>query len=255
MEKRKRSKLMGLVFTKFPNMQKRSEKPTAAELDEEIKLIKAALDARLISLPFELTVFANQKHFLESLGMLWSPGQDGSWVVSNGKAKTWTSYEGFEGVFVEKDSNGNWVTEPVANTVEGLQWTSIELYNFYRKYASHFPQVPKFVTKVIAKDEAERLQFGNGQALDFPLCKLLRNDPVVNFKSTLPRDIAFQVRNGELEWFKISDYEKAFPVSNVQVVPNPNENPKVVLIAIDMFLKSPMSDAEKVKKIKEIFIK
>lgn len=223
--------------------------PTQAQYVEEVQRTKAALAVNLISRPFDMIVLANgyQYETEYSLGP--------AWKKSDGNAKTWWANYGFEAVMPARNADDSWATDPNTDSVEGLQWTTRELQDFYKLYRSHFPVVPKFVLKTFSADEAGRVQFGDGPAMDFPVAKITRNDPTANFRSNFPPDIAFRVKDGVLEWFKISEYKAAYPLTVTATLAPPVEVPDaVVLMSVSMVLSnSEMTPAEKVARLKQIF--
>jgi hypothetical protein len=234
-----------VTYHTVPNMAQRSLAISQAERDSETQQVKAMMGAKLIvSSPFELVVLANESHAAQDYGF--SP------VSKPGAVKTWWGDSAFEGVFVARNADGSWATEPINDSLEGFQWLTRELSDFYKAYRSHFPKVPKFVTRGIPTDEVQRAQFGPGPAADFPLAKILRDDPTVNFKSTFPQNVGLVVKDGELKWFKLSDYRAAFPINTTLNVPPPVAQPPLMVMGmVSMIFTNPeLSAAQKVEAVK-----
>lgn len=238
-----------VTFTEFPNNRQNPANPTTEYLQIQMAQKKAAVAARLISSrPDDGVVIANHYEWDVDYGMP-------SAKKSDGNVKTWSFPYAFEAVMVARNADGSWATEPNhSRSVEGFQWVSRELGDFYDLYRSHFPQVPKFVTTMFSKEEAERFQFGFGPAVDFPLAQILRNDPLVNFKPTFPPDIAFRVKDGKLEWFKISEYKAVYPLTVTATLAPPSAAPdNVVLMGVSMIMSGSGTPAEKVRMLKNMF--
>ena len=235
-------------FTQIPNMKTRLVGQSVAEQVEDIKNIEDTLAMGLIRwTAFEpMYVFANSLHYAKTFHF----GEPVK--VNDGKVKTWYTTADFTGVFVEQGANGAWVVEPNVDSVYGLQFATRELRDFYNTYRSHFPFIPKFVVKNIPFEEASRMQFGDGPGEAFPIAKVLNFN---EFKTQFPPDIAFRVKDGNLEWFKISEYKKEFPVNITvtltPVVQIPNE---VILMTVQMILMDEnKSIPAKVLALKDLF--
>jgi hypothetical protein len=222
--------------------------PTKAELEEQIVQTKEALSVKLISYPFELVVLANHYEWERDYGMP-------AYKRSDGNVKTWFGEQSLEAVMPARNADDSWATEPNVDSVEGLQWTTRELSDFYKLYRSHFPVIPRFVLKTFAAEEVGRCQFGDGPAVDFPLARITRNDPTAHFRSTFPQNIAFRVKDGRLEWFKISEYKAAYPLTVTATLAPPVEVPDAVLLmSVSMVLgNSALTQAAKVAQLKQMF--
>jgi hypothetical protein len=238
-----------LEFHIIPDNRRRPTNPSNAYLDAETAQVEKALEARIITSPFELIVVANGRH-LEKMNA--GTGQP---FLNNGNVKTWFGDGELEAVHVGRKPDNAWDTEPNQNTIDGTQWTTRELYDFYRQYESHFPMVPRFVLKTYSATEVARCQFGHGPAVDFPLARIQRIDSSANFRSSFPKDIGFRVNDstGNLEWFRLSLYRAKYAASSPStVVPPLVAKPAgAVLLAIQMILANPeTSPEEKVARIK-----
>lgn len=244
--------LAAQTFHPLPDPQRRpAEVQTTAAYDAETQRLKAALGVKLIAENWQdLIVLANAEQYIKEGG----PGNP--WKVNDGRCKTWFSPYPAEFVFVARNADKSWATVPYTESDAGLQLTTRELQDFHRLYAKHFPQIPKFVTVNVPADEAGRLQFGDGPCADFPLAKIVRNaDTTANFRSTFPPGVGVTVRDGELVWFKLDEYRKAFPLTITGTIPPPASIPDTMLL---MFVSQVMgngglSPAQKVVELRKLF--
>jgi hypothetical protein len=241
-------------FYKWPANKRRSFVIDKAQYETEIAQKDKALELRLITQPNSgLEVFANDYEY--QVRFAGGYNANVSYKKSDGNAKTYWCDKGFEGVFPATNPDGSWATEKNQNTIESTQWMTREAYDFYRAYETHFPVVPKFVLNKVSDEEAQRFQWGDGPSAPFPVAQILRNDPTVNFKSTFPKDVAFRIApDGSLEFFKISEYRAAFPITQPPlVVPGANTMPdSVFLMTVSMIMSAPETQAAKVLKIKNL---
>lgn len=244
--------LVAQTYHPLPDPQRRPEGvQSTAAYDAETQRVKAALGANLIrGNPFEMIVLANAEQYIKEGG----PGNP--WKVNDGRCKTWFTPYPFEAVYVARNADKSWATVPYTESDPGLQWTTRELQEFFSLYRSHFPQIPKFVTVDVSADEAGRLQFGDGPCADFPLAKLTRNaDTTANFRSSFPPGVGVVVRDGELVWFKLDEYRKAFPLTVTGRIPPPVATPDLMLL---MFVKQITSNlgltpAQQVVELRKLF--
>lgn len=242
-----------VTYNVYPDNRRRPMVQTLEQYEQEISRVKSALSVKLISEnAFDLIVLASgyeyERH--HNMGRPWP-------FVSNGNAKTWwNGGYAFEAVMPGRNPDNSWATEENTESVEGLQWTTRELMDFYKAYRSHFPRVPRFATQKFDAVEAGRCQFGDGPAVDFPLAKISRNaDTTANFRTTLPPGIGFKIENDQLLWFKLADYRAAFPITTAATVPPPVARPSgVVLMTIGMIYNNPnLSVDDKLAQIKAQF--
>jgi hypothetical protein len=239
-----------VTYTIIPNLGRRPLTLSREQKQAEIDQLRAAFAVSLIkSHAFDGEAIANDLDWLENYGM---PAK----LVSDGRVKTWIFPQSFEAVQVSHTDNGQWATEPnTHDSIEGFQWLPRDVSDFYKQYRQHFPQVPKFITQGFSQAEAERLQFGNGPGIDFPLGKILRNDPLVNFKTTMPQGIAYVVQGGELAWFKTAEYRAAYPLPlSAPTQPTGPTLPDSTIVAgVRMIITdSSTTDTEKVQSFKQI---
>lgn len=224
-----------MKFFTFPNNAKRPVTPTVENLQEQISQLEAVEKLGVITgvSNRQVVALANGTHYLQKggMGVPWN---------QPGKVKTWFSPFEFIGVFVDRDPAGNWAVVKNEDSVEGLQWTSRPLMDFYKLYRSHFPYVPKFVKNFVSAEEAGRLQFGDGPAADFPVSMVNLSDG----RPQLNPDAAFRVKDGELEVFSIQEYTKEFPLVVITAVTPANLNPMMELMKISAVLQNGNMSAE-----------
>lgn len=201
----------------FPDMRSRHPDPQV-----EIDRLEAAIGAGLISSRFDLTMAANYEH-LRRKGMQGFPP-----TAAPGRAKTWYTYYGaFTGVVFERDANGDPVTVPYSDSIPGLQWTSRELQDFYKSYGpAHFGNnIPSLRPWLFDAAEAARFELGDGpfvqgpplSGVDFPLVKVLGQ-----YRSNWPPNVGVVVRFGKwLQWFFLSEYKLAHPITTTVTIPLP----------------------------------
>ena len=240
------------TYHPLPDPQRRpAEVQSTAAYDAETQRVKAALGVKLIAENWQdLIVLANAEQYIKEGG----PGNP--WKVNDGRCKTWFSPYPAEFVFVARNADKTWATVPNTDSDPGLQWTTRELQDFYKLYRSHFPQIPKFITINVPADEAGRLQFGDGPCADFPLAKVVRNaDTTANFRSTFPPGVGVAVRDGQLVWFRLEEYRKAFPLTITGTIPPPVAIPDTILL---MYVSQIMGNggntpAQKVLELRKLF--
>lgn len=228
-----------------------AEVQSTAAYDAETQRVRAALGVKLIAENWQdLIVLANAEQYIKEGG----PGNP--WKVNDGRCKTWFSPYPAEFVFVQRNADKSWATVPYTESDPGLQWTTRELQDFYSLYRSHFPQIPKFVTVNVPAEEAGRLQFGDGACADFPLAKITRNaDTTANFRSTFPPGIGVVVKDGELYWFRLDEYRKAFPLTVTGRIPPPVSTPDtmVLMFVAQITGNGGLSPAQKVEQLRKLF--
>jgi len=243
-----------VTFNGIPDNARRPFAPTEEFLKNEVKQTQDALSVRLISEnDYDMIVLANGYQYERVFN--YGPAVPFS---SDGRVKTWwNGGQAFEGVFVARNPDGSWACELNQETIPGMQWATRELYDFYRLRNRDFPCVPKLVTRIIDANEAGRAQFGNGPAADFPLAKILRNDPTANFRSTFPRNVGLRINAlGGLDWFRLDAYDRAYPVTTTTTIGSPSErSPGVIMATLGMLFNNPnLSAAEKFAQIKALFV-
>jgi hypothetical protein len=241
-----------VTYNIIPNARQFSPNRSREQKLAEVDQLKAAFAVGLIKTnDFDGEAIANDVDWNVNYGM---PAA----MRNDGRVKTWIYPQAFEAIQVGRDSAGNW--SKVANTSDSLstfEKVPRDVSDFYKLYRSHFQFIPEFVTVQYSKEEAERMQFGDGPAIDFPLGKMLRNDELVNFKPGLPQGIAYDFApDGNLRWFKIAEYKAAHPFQVTGTIPPVNAVSDAVIVAgISMVVSSSLSPAEKVKQFKEILAK
>jgi hypothetical protein len=240
---------MAVTFTPYPDNRRNPMNPSTADLQEQVRRTKAALAVKLISENWQDGIVLANGYQYETE---WNYGPARPFV-SDGRVKTWWFNSPIEAVMPGRNPDDSFAVVPNTDSEPGLQWTTRELQDFYKLYRTHFPMLPKFVLQSFPAEEAGRAQFGNGPALDFPMGKILRNDPTANFRSTFPPGIGFRVNaDGVLEWFKLSEYQKEYPPTG-NGVPPLNENPGDLLGQASAILFSPGSQADKVAALRKLF--
>jgi hypothetical protein len=241
-----------VTYNLIPNLRTRPNPTPDSLKHRERTAVKAMLAAGLIkSSAFDGDVVANDLGWLLDYGMK-------AKLESNGRAKTWIFDRAFEAIQVGHNGDGTWATD--ANThdsIEGFQNIPRDVSDFYKKFRTYFHAVPRFVLQQYSEEEAGRLQFGDGPAVDFPLGKMLRNDPLVNFKPAMPQGIAYEIMSdGELYWFKIAEWIAAIPAAPSQPQPGAPAQPPLsdmlVLSSVSQILGGSDSMAEKVQQLKAV---
>lgn len=236
-------------WTPFPDNRRNPMSATWYDYQEQIRRTKAALEVKLIAEnAFDMVVLANGFQYETEYNL--GP----AWKKNDGNAKTWWAPYAFEACMPGRNPDDSFATVQNTDSDEGLQWTSRELQEFYKLYHSHFPVIPKFVLRQFSMEEAGRAQFGDGPAMDFPLAKVMRNDPTQTLKTTFPRDIAFRVKDGALEWCRISEYKAAYPLTVTATIPSANRPPaSMIVMSASMILANPETTAEqKVEALRRI---
>lgn len=233
---------MDVKYNLWPDYARRSMTP---DIEAEIKNVEGARRAGLIANNFELIVLANFDHY-QRIG-----GMGIGYHANDGRVKTWYGSFGFQGVFAARAADLSYVTDPYSDSMRGLEATNRELMDFYKSYGpAHFPRIPRFVVTDVPFSEANRLQFGYGPGADFPVTKIEASG-----QSNFPKDIAFVVKeDGQLYWFRISEYKTAFPITVTASIPSPVQvAPEITLLGVSMTLANPvMTPTQKVEEIRRI---
>lgn len=189
--------------------------PTKDQIDESIADIEACARVRLIRDPGTLIdAYANGSHYRQKVFNVWSNPDPGKyWFQQFSQA--------FDGVFFKRNPDLSYMTEPIANTMQGMQWTHIDFYNFVRSaYSSHFAlQVPWFEKLTVNWVDAERTNWVDGPGVDYPLAVVKPAEGPDPFRSSFPPDIAIAIRQDQAWWFRISEYRSAYPLTTVIQVP------------------------------------
>jgi len=226
-----------VTFYKFPDNARRSLAPMPQEIDEQIREFEDAEKVRLINDPVTgIVARANDKHFIQRQNF-GNPN-----TMPSGGVKTWTYFLGdFKGVFFRRTQDGNWVKMAWSGTPHGsTENLNRGLIDFYVRYASHFKFIPSTSLIVVPEDEAQRVQYGPGPAADFPIAAW---NSLTN-RSTLMPGIGFRFNAAnDLEWFLISEYEAAYPIRNVAIIPKPGDSPEARLEKISSILAADMFTA------------
>ena len=233
----------------IPKMHSRSN-PTPAQQQEEIDRVNAMINAGLIKEnAFDgITVVANALQWRKRYGFVAS--------IEPGKGKTWWTPNAIEAIVPAYNADGSWATVPNDNdSIPSFALYGREQSDFYKRYRTHFSEIPVLVSKVYSAEEANTYRFSDGPTEDFPLARIVRRDGGQSVNYHLPAGIALKyMEDGNLAHFRMEEYRLAYPLgNNITVAPPPDIPDAIILAGVDMILRGSAPAKDKVAKLKEMF--
>jgi hypothetical protein len=245
---------MPVNFVKVPNLMKYPANPTQAQLQQQIDEWKAIVKLGLIE-NAQILGYANAEHIRQrwNWGPWRGPGTPRPWWHEEEKA--------FIGTFCEQDAEGNWLTEHnpgPGGTIEGMQYTEIDVYNFARTYRDHFPIVPKLRAHHIGAEESARAVIvDGGPALSPPLAQSF-GQMGNNLSTSWPRGIWLKVDQDDrsVMWaFRISEYMATYPLQITGTIPSTDPQAAMMRIkAVKVALASGKSTADMDTDIRALYV-
>jgi hypothetical protein len=209
---------MGTKFYPIPNVALYPANPTQAQLDQQIKEWTDLEKLGLIK-NAEVFGFANAEHLKQRLG--WGP-------YGSGPIKTWwlDQYRAMTGIWIEQDASGRWLSDPnpgPGGTIEGAQYTKIQVYNHARNYHKHqrLRVFPKLRPRTIDADEAVRQHVRNGPGIPPPLAQVF-GTMGKDFSTSWNDKVGICIHPDDptvAEAYLIAEFEAEFPIETSVHVP------------------------------------
>jgi hypothetical protein len=174
-------------------------------------------------IPHNIGAFASASHWIESVGVA-PPSEGATPKMWRDNATIWSAGDTFQYLMLDRGADGQILRWPINFSDPAFDYLSPGAAAFYHQYAKHFPVIPRLVLRTMSRYESGRMQFGPGNAEDYPLGVLLEDEtgPVPGGKrATFPSDMAlrFNPQTGQPEAFYYHEYVREYPMDFTPYLP------------------------------------
>lgn len=207
-------------------------------------------------LPRNIGAFANANHW-QSVSPVLPPTEGTGAKFWRDNATLWDSREQYSYLMLARNADGSYANMPVDSVPNGEIY-SPSTVTFYREYQTHFTRIPSFVVKTMARGDAGRINFAQGQTVDYPLGIHLENDDTApgGRRATFPTNMAlrFNPQTGLVEAFYVEEYVKANPLDYTPRDPNAGKrlSDGELVSAVSIVLGTTLDVAKKAAAIRQL---